>query len=125
MASIEAVSGNELSIRGSIDTDVVRVRVVAIDRTCLFIIQGDGQSVRCSTLRIQGDLILFRGMHILTGLTDADVGLHHHKAILPGKGVHGTAITMLDEPGFGKGICKIYFQVTRLHILDSRLHDGE
>ena len=79
--------------------------------------------MRCSPLRIQYDVILVGGMYVLAGLADADIGLHHHKAIHFAKGIHSATVGVLYQPGFGKRIGEVNLQVTRLDILDGMLHN--
>ncbi len=90
----------------------------------MFIIECDGQIVGCSTLRVEGNIVLLGGMHVLAGFTDADIGLDDHKAILLLKGIHAIGIAMRYEPCFGLGIGEVNLQVVRLNILDSQLHEG-
>ncbi len=78
--------------------------------------------MRRAPLCIQGDVVLLGRLHILTGLADADIGLHHHKAVHFTEGIHRPAKTVLYQPALGLRIVEVNLQVARLDIFGSVLH---
>ncbi len=89
----------------------------------MLVIQSDGQIVRRSSLGVQRHSVLLGGMHILARFTDTDVCLHNHETILLSERINRAAIAVINEPCFGGGIGKVYFQVTRLDIFDRTFND--
>ena len=95
MACIEAVTGEELSSRGSIDADIVCVSVEAVDRAGWVVVEGDSQVVRGSTLSIEYDIVVLGGVNILAGFADADVGLYDGETVLFGECIYAATVAMV------------------------------
>src|SRR6266566_9986585 len=83
-ACVEAISPEKSTVRRDIDTHVVAVGIVAVNRPDLVIHEAELQNMSSTTSGIERNSIVHDGFDIQRGFTGAEVGLDHIQAVVGG-----------------------------------------